>query len=69
MVQFSGARISKRESNKVGLALLSGFAVLAIAIFLLKIENGIIVFSVALISSIATYFFIADKVFPKNNKE
>jgi hypothetical protein len=65
LVLFSGAKISKRESNKVGLALLIGFISLAIAILLFQIENDIIVLSVAILPAMAGYFYVANRLFKK----
>jgi hypothetical protein len=61
LVLFRGAKISKRESNKVGLALICGFIALTIAIPLFGTENNIMVLSVMIGSSMAGYFFLAYK--------
>jgi hypothetical protein len=62
---FGGAKISKRESNKAGLALIIGFIALAITIFIFRLENDMIVLSISILSAMAGYFLIADRIFKK----
>ncbi|RJQ42049.1 MAG: hypothetical protein C4550_00615 [Nitrospiraceae bacterium] len=67
-VNFKGITISKKESNKVGLALIFGFIGAISIYFSFGIENKIAVFLICLTLSGIGYFWIANKIF-KNGKK
>jgi len=64
-VVFGGTTISKRESNKAGLALIFGMIGAILVFFVFRIENKIAVFFICLVLSCIGYFVIAPKIFKK----
>ncbi len=62
-VIFGGATISKKEANKVGVALLFGFIGIVAIGLAFEIENKLAIFIIALILACIGYFGIANRLF------
>jgi len=62
-VIFGGATISKKEANKVGVALLFGFIGIVTIGLAFEIENKLAIFIIALILACIGYFGIANRLF------
>jgi len=62
-VCFSGTTISKRESNKAGVALLFGFIGIVAIGFTFGIQNKLAIFVISLILVFIGYFGIANRLF------
>ncbi len=62
-VIFRGATISKREANKVGVALLFGFIGIVTIGLTFGIKNKLTLFVIALILACIGYFGIANRFF------
>lgn len=61
-VIFGGATISKKEANKVGVALLFGFIGIVAIGLAFEIENKLAVFIIVLILACIGYFGIANRL-------
>ena len=68
-VGFSGATISKHESNKVGLAIIVGLIVAVTTFFIFGIQNKLAIFFISLVSVATAYFVLAKAVFNKNEHD
>jgi hypothetical protein len=70
-VIFRGATISKRESNKVGVAFIFGAIGAFLIYFIFGVENKTLIFTICLILSFVGYFGIANRIFkePEDNKK
>ena len=64
-VIFGGATISKKEANKVGVALIFGFVGIVIIGLTLGITNKLVIFLIAMILACIGYFGIANRLFKK----
>jgi hypothetical protein len=64
-VIFAGATISKKEANKVGVALLFGLIGVVVIGLSLGLKNKIAIFILALFFAFTGYFVIANKVCKK----
>ena len=64
-VIFGGATISKKEANKVGVAILFGFIGIVAIGLSLGIKNKLAIFIIALISACIGYFGVASRHFKK----
>lgn len=67
-VCFSGATITKRESNKGGVVLLFGFIGIVVIGFAFEIQNRLVLFVIALIFVFIGYFGIANRLFKNDRK-
>ena len=63
IVLFQGAKLSRREANKVGLGLIFGLIGAVISIFLLGTENKEASLLVCFILAVIGYFWIGNKIF------
>jgi preprotein translocase subunit SecF len=66
-VLFSGATISKKEANKVGIALIFAMVGAVLIYFTFGIENKTAVFFICLALSSIGYFGIANKIIKNEN--
>lgn len=62
-VGFSGATISKLESNRIGLALIISMLVMVAVYFVFGVENKILIFAISLCTVFISYFGISKKIY------
>ncbi len=66
-VGFSGATISKLESNRIGLALIISMVVMVAVYFMFGVENKTLIFAISLCTVFVSYFGISKKIFKDKN--
>lgn len=64
VVLFKGAKLSKREANKVGLGVVFGVIGIFVSI-VAGVKNNLIAFILILIFAAVGYFIIGNKIFKK----
>jgi hypothetical protein len=65
VVPFKGKLLSKREANKVGFSIISGFIGALGARFAVGPNNKFLVLLVSVLFAGVAYFVVADRVFKK----
>lgn len=68
IVPFKGAKLSKKEANKVGIAIIFSYIGAVIIYFVFGIENKTGVFLICLALAFVGYFGIAPKIMRNENK-
>jgi hypothetical protein len=65
VVSFKGARLSKREANKVGLGIIFGLLGVVVSLLLFGTQNRIITIAILSLFASVGYFLIGNKLFKK----
>lgn len=68
-IGFSGATISKLESNRIGLALSISMLVMVAVCFLFEVENKTVTFAISLCTVFVTYFLVSKKIIKKKTNK
>jgi len=64
-VLFKGAKISKREANKVGLGIILGFIGMFVAFLMTRGTNKIMEYIIIIVFAIIGYFWLGNRLFRK----
>jgi len=65
LVLFKGAKLSKREANKVGVGIIFGIIGILISIFIPLVKSKIVDYAIILIFVVVGYYWIGNKLFKK----
>ena len=65
LVLFKGAKLSKREANKVGVGIIFGIIGIFVSIFITPMESKIVDYAIIFIFIIIGYYWVGNKLFKK----
>ena len=65
LVLFKGAKLSKREANKVGVGIIFGIIGIFVSIFIAPMESKIVDYGIIFIFIIIGYYWVGNKLFKK----
>jgi hypothetical protein len=65
VVSFKGARLSKREANKVGSGIIFGLFGVVVSLFLFGTQNRLVSIAILSLFGSVGYFLIGNKLFKK----
>ena len=65
LVLFKGAKLSKREANKVGVGIIFGIIGIFVSIFITPMKNKIVDYAIIFIFIILGYYWVGNKLFKK----